>query len=91
MSVLTRPYKPKSKAPWESHVPLKPKPSAMCPHPVQAKLTIGQSNDMYEQEADRLADHVMRMTDDSLVQRQPLAENTAAVISANFLLLFLLS
>ena len=27
----------------------------------QAKLTIGQPNDKYEQEADRIADQVMRM------------------------------
>jgi hypothetical protein len=28
---------------------------------IQAKLKIGQPNDMYEQEADRIADQVMRM------------------------------
>ena len=34
-----------------------------CPRcvPVQAKLKIGQPNDRYEQEADRMADQVMRM------------------------------
>jgi outer membrane protein OmpA-like peptidoglycan-associated protein len=31
--------------------------------PVQAKLTIGQPNDTYEREADRVADQVMRMPD----------------------------
>jgi len=36
----------------------------------QAKLTIGQPNDKYEQEADRVADQVMRMPDPKL-QRQP--------------------
>jgi outer membrane protein OmpA-like peptidoglycan-associated protein len=36
----------------------------------QAKLTIGQPNDKYEQEADRIADEVMRMPDPKL-QRQP--------------------
>lgn len=35
----------------------------------QAKLTIGQPNDKYEQEADRVADQVMRMPDPTL-QRQ---------------------
>lgn len=34
---------------------------------LQAKLEIGQPNDIYEREADRLADHVMRMTEGSLV------------------------
>ncbi|MGD2087574.1 MAG: hypothetical protein PVH61_15415 [Candidatus Aminicenantes bacterium] len=39
-------------------------------HPlVQAKLKIGQPNDKYEQEADRVADMVMRMPD-SGIQRQ---------------------
>jgi len=28
---------------------------------VQAKLTVGQPNDKYEQEADRVAEQVMRM------------------------------
>ena len=46
---------------------------------IQAKLTIGQPNDKYEQEADRVADQVMRMPKtkgslvnghSSLVQRQ---------------------
>ena len=37
---------------------------------VQAKLTIGQPNDKYEQEADRVADQVMAMPDPKL-QRQP--------------------
>ena len=31
--------------------------------PVQAKLVVGPVNDPYEQEADRVADHVMRMPD----------------------------
>jgi hypothetical protein len=35
---------------------------------VQAKLTIGQPNDKYEQEADRITDEVMRMPE-PLVQR----------------------
>jgi hypothetical protein len=34
-----------------------------CPAKVQTKLKIGQSNDIYEQEADRVAEIVMRMPD----------------------------
>ncbi|MHC4402272.1 MAG: hypothetical protein ACYTG0_21615, partial [Planctomycetota bacterium] len=37
--------------------------------PIQAKLTVGAPNDKYEQEADRVADTVMRMPD-PVVQRQ---------------------
>jgi len=37
--------------------------------PIQAKLTIGQPNDKYEQEADRVADQVMRMSDVDVAQR----------------------
>jgi len=35
----------------------------------QAKLTIGQPNDKYEQEADRVSDQVMRMSDADVAQR----------------------
>jgi len=35
----------------------------------QAKLTIGQPNDKYEQEADRVADQVMHMSDADVAQR----------------------
>lgn len=41
----------------------------LSPVPFQAKLTIGQPNDKYEQEADRIADQVMRMPEPQ-VQRQ---------------------
>jgi hypothetical protein len=50
-----------------------------CSGAIQAKLTIGQPNDKYEQESDRIADQVMRMPEpkgslvngqSSLVQRQ---------------------
>lgn len=34
--------------------------------PVQAKLTVNQPNDVYEQEADSMADKVMRMPDNAL-------------------------
>ncbi len=36
----------------------------------QTKLTIGQPNDKYEQEADRVAEQIMR-TSDSDIQRKP--------------------
>ncbi len=35
----------------------------------QAKLTIGQPNDKYEQEADRIADQVMKISDTDVAQR----------------------
>ena len=34
---------------------------------VQAKLTIGHPNDVYEQEADRVADEIMRMPEPDIV------------------------
>ena len=37
---------------------------------IQAKLNIGQPNHIYEQEADRVADQIMRMPD-PLIQRKP--------------------
>jgi hypothetical protein len=37
---------------------------------IQAKLTIGQPGDIYEQEADRVADQVMRMPDPSTAGRK---------------------
>jgi len=37
---------------------------------IQAKLTIGAPNDIYEQEADRVADQVMRMPE-PIVQAKP--------------------
>lgn len=37
--------------------------------PIQPKLKVGKPNDKYEQEADRVADHVMQMSE-SQVQRQ---------------------
>ena len=45
--------------------------------PIQAKLTIGQPNDKYEQEADRVAEQVMRMPD----PRSPAAAITRPVRS----------
>lgn len=48
-------------------------PKCQAEAAVQPKLTIGTPNDKYEQEADRVADQVMRMPDQK-VQRQPLEE-----------------
>ena len=44
--------------------------AAPGPGPLQTKLTINQPGDRYEQEADRIADQIMRMPDPGL-QRQP--------------------
>ena len=41
-----------------------------CIGTIQPKLKIGQPNDKYEQEADRIAEQVMRMKDPE-VQRSP--------------------
>ena len=37
-----------------------------CSGVIQAKLMIGQPNDVYEQEADRIADQVMRMPEPAI-------------------------
>ncbi len=44
-----------------------------CAGIIQPKLTIGQPNDIYEQEADRVADQVMRMPEDPAISHQPSA------------------
>ena len=38
---------------------------------IQAKLTVGQPNDKYEQEADRVADQVIRMPDPTATEQGP--------------------
>lgn len=38
---------------------------------IQASLKVGQPGDKYEQEADRVADRVMRMSGNEMMQRQP--------------------
>lgn len=53
---------------------------------IQAKLTIGQPNDKYEQEADRVADQVMRMPEPQ-VQRQPVEEEEEIQAKPNVSLL----
>ena len=42
--------------------------------PIQAKLTIGQPGDKYEQEADSVADRVMAISEPAQVQREELPE-----------------
>ena len=41
---------------------------------IQTKLTIGQPGDIYEQEANRVADQVMRMPDLSMTERKEVSE-----------------
>ena len=62
---------------YDSYVQRKPTcvcgggcPRCQCGLPIQAKLTIGQPNDKYEQEADCVADEVMRMPEPA-VQPKP--------------------
>jgi len=58
---------------------------------IQAKLTVGQPNDKYEQEADRVADEVMRMPEakvqrqvedeeEELVQTKPMGEQITPLV-----------
>ncbi|OUC13858.1 MAG: hypothetical protein B0A82_15230, partial [Alkalinema sp. CACIAM 70d] len=56
--------------------------SGQIPFPIQAKLTIGQPNDRYEQEADRMARQVVNQINrpatapaDATVQRQDIPED----------------
>ncbi|NJL41632.1 MAG: DUF4157 domain-containing protein [Leptolyngbyaceae cyanobacterium SM1_4_3] len=49
-------------------------------NPLQAKLAIGQPNDVYEQEADRVADQVMSMTPPTPPNIQRQSEDEAADI-----------
>ncbi|TKJ38541.1 hypothetical protein CEE37_12305 [candidate division LCP-89 bacterium B3_LCP] len=47
--------------------------SILRPQSIQTKLTIGSPNDQYEQEADRVADQIVRMPE-PMLQKQPLEE-----------------
>lgn len=51
---------------------------------LQAKLTIGEPNDKYEQEADRVADQVMSMPEPGL-QRQEMPEEEEEAVQAKAL------
>ena len=54
-----------------------------CATQVQADLMIGQPGDAYEQEADRVAEQVMRMPGDTL-QRQPIEEEEEELMAKEF-------
>lgn len=47
---------------------------------IQAKLTVGKSDDVYEQEADRVADEVMRMPDPVIRRRDKNKEEEESII-----------
>ncbi len=47
-----------------------------APYPIQPKLKIGQPNDKYEQEADRVAEQVMRMPEPATLQRKCVCNGT---------------
>ncbi len=47
-----------------------------CAGIIQPKLTIGQPNDIYEQEADRVADQVMKMEENTTISQRPSSVGT---------------
>ena len=51
---------------------------------IQPKLKIGAPNDKYEQEADRVADHVMRMPIPQVQRKANLEENEDDIVQAKF-------
>lgn len=55
-----------SQSDWFSHAPQR----RPIPNLFQAKLTVGQPNDVYEQEADRVAEKVMSIPESASVQRE---------------------
>jgi hypothetical protein len=62
---------------WESYQQAKQlnqKGADFTTSPIQAKLTVGQPGDKYEQEADSVADRVMAMSEPAQVQREELGE-----------------
>ncbi|MBM0744536.1 hypothetical protein JOY44_23500 [Phormidium sp. CLA17] len=69
-----------------------PQRSPVQMNPVQTKLTVGAPNDVYEQEADRVAQQVMSMappatpnvqrrTDEEEIQANPLVETITPTVS----------
>ena len=50
--------------------------------PIQAKLAISQPGDIFEQEADRIADHVMRMPDPTIQRTCSACESSGSTCSA---------
>ncbi len=49
-----------------------------CPPKVQAKLTVNEPGDKYEEEADRVADQVMRMPEPGPIQRASISPSGTA-------------
>jgi hypothetical protein len=47
---------------------------------IQAKLRIGQPNDVYEQEADRVADHVMRTPEATVDSRKSIVKDYDEIV-----------
>ena len=47
---------------------------------LQAKLNIGQPNDSYEQEADRVAEQVMRMSDENVDSRKSIVKDYDEIV-----------
>lgn len=83
-SVQGKPVTPSTQhPPGFAHLDLFSHAPQRCPltNPFQAKLTIGQPNDVYEQEADRVAEQVMRMAPPTPpnVQRQPEDEQSKGI------------
>ena len=66
LEILTRNGSSTSETPATAPIQTKPTTGQVdntIPATIQAKLTVGQPNDQYEQEADRVAEQVMRMPD----------------------------
>lgn len=51
--------------------------------PIQPKLTIGQPNDPYEQEADRVADEVMQMPDPKAMEQGLVMRSSKSLVQRN--------
>ena len=47
---------------------------------LQEKLNIGQPNDSYEQEADRVAEQVMRMSDENVDSRKSIVKDYDEIV-----------
>lgn len=55
---------------------------------IQAKFKVGQPNDKYEQEADCIADQIMRMPEPGIQRQSTTPENTTEGEEEDFLLMF---
>jgi outer membrane protein OmpA-like peptidoglycan-associated protein len=70
--------RPADSAPSHVALPVRGGSPALNGRIIQAKLTIGQPDDVYEQEADRVADQVMRMPDPTPIPALSLQRRCAA-------------